>query len=166
MTRERMTIIKLELTDAIYCRTKGQQNIYMAALLLSNSLNCLVHSQKGRESLGGQLQGLCGDMNGERLFEFRGPRRCVLSSGSLMTAQYQTSDRPHCSIRFHPSISHDGSSSSSGGIQQNKMESSLASSSHAGRLPDDNLNNCPRQEGSPTVIQMPISATGHPNDDL
>ncbi len=137
-----------------------------------NSLNCLVyvlHSQKARESLGGQLQGLCGDMNGERLFEFRGPRRCVLSSGSLMTAQYQTSDSPHCSITFH-SISHDGSSgssSSSGGIQQNKEPSSFMASSSHGRLPDYyNLNNCPRQEGSPTVIRMPISATGHPNDDL
>lgn len=42
------------LTDAIYCRTKGQQqNICMAALmLLSNSLNCLVHLAKGPRKFG------------------------------------------------------------------------------------------------------------------
>lgn len=44
-------------------------------------------------SLRGRLQGLCGDMNGETLFEFRGPGRCVLASGELMAGQYATSSQ-------------------------------------------------------------------------
>ena len=99
------------------------------------------------------MQGLCGDMNGERLFEFRGPRRCVLPSGSLMTAQYQTSDRPHCSDFISLDIKN---------IQQKGQ--SLATSADGG-VAHYNLNNCPRQEGSPTVIKMPFSVHGE-NDDL
>lgn len=53
MTRENDNKTIAGLTDAIYCRTKGQQNIYMAALmLLSNSLNCLVHLAKGPRKFG------------------------------------------------------------------------------------------------------------------
>lgn len=104
-------------------------------------------STQARESLGGQVQGLCGDMNGERLFEFRGPRRCVLSSGSLMAAQYQTSDRPHCFVGFG-SVSLRGNNAQQ---QQQPPASDDPTSLH------HLTNNCPRQEGSPTVIKMPAS---------
>ena len=110
-------------------------------------MKLFIHLQ-AKESLGGQLQGLCGDMNGERLFEFRGPRRCVLSSGSLMAAQYQTSDRPHC----FASTSLDTKN-----IQHKGQSFALDD-------PNYNLNNCPRQEGSPTIIKMPIPSAE--NDDL
>lgn len=92
------------------------------------------------------MQGLCGDMNGERLFEFRGPRRCVLSSGSLMAAQYQTSDRPHCSV-------------------SHAQQKHLTFESPYGRNALHNLNDCPRQEGAPTVIKMPVGVDSQ-SDDL
>ena len=89
------------------------------------------------------MQGLCGDMNGERLFEFRGPRRCVLSSGSLMAAQYQTSDRPHCSLA-------------------NDVDHQQQSPASDDRIPPHHFDyNCPRQEGSPTVIKMPFNSQDH-----
>lgn len=56
-------------------------------------------SSQAMASLRGRLQGLCGDMNGETLFEFRGPGRCVLSSGELMASQYATSSR--CQAHRH-----------------------------------------------------------------
>lgn len=108
--------------------------------------NCIVRLQ-ARESLGGQMQGLCGDMNGERLFEFRGPRRCVLSSGSLMTAQYQTSDRPHCST-----------------ATPHAQQKLLTLQSPNGRIPLHNSNDCPRQEGAPTVIKMPVGVHSQIDD--
>lgn len=98
----------------------------------SLTLYCLsVH--KAREELGGKLQGLCGDMNGERLFEFRSPRRCVLPSGELMAAQYQTQctedvkDEPASSIR-HPKSLYRNSKATTN-------------------------NSCPKQEGTPTSLR-------------
>lgn len=62
-------------------------------------INFLIIQQAGRR-LRGKVQGLCGDLNEESIFEFRGPRRCILSSGSVMAASYQTSwHHPQCRIR-------------------------------------------------------------------
>ncbi|XP_045027440.1 uncharacterized protein LOC116919379 [Daphnia magna] len=134
----------------LFARVKG--NGALEIELPSSGLMLRIRSEdaiviKARESLGGQMQGLCGDMNGERLFEFRGPRRCVLSSGSLMTAQYQTSDRPHCST-----------------ATPHAQQKLLTLQSPNGRIPLHNSNDCPRQEGAPTVIKMPVGVHSQIDD--
>ena len=73
------------------------------------------------------MQGICGNMDGEKLFEFSDHRRCVYWAGHLMAASYQTSH--HCPSQARQLIS-----------------------SHL--FEQEDINYCPRSEGKPTILKI------------